>query len=177
MYHKYKCNVFTFPDVAMCAANKRRKKSDWGIGEKKRSQRAKLELHSLSDKSLIYVPAQVSDYTRSAITDLGGYTVCNLSLSNLWSRSILHIYNEECLFICITWQILGAQWLNQAEKPIEPVLLPGWNCNSLFSACLKKSLRSCQFIQHAAARNLRIIDKRDHITPVLASLLFGLPIQ
>ncbi|TWW80158.1 26S proteasome regulatory subunit 6B [Takifugu flavidus] len=43
-------------------------------------------------------------------------------------------------------------------------------CNSLLSGCPNNSLRSFQLIQNAAARVLTGIDKRDHITPVMASL-------
>ncbi|TWW56079.1 Nucleolar protein 4 [Takifugu flavidus] len=43
-------------------------------------------------------------------------------------------------------------------------------CNSLLSGCPNSSLRSLQLIQNAAARVLTGIDKRDHITPVMASL-------
>uniref|UniRef100_A0A674PCY9 Reverse transcriptase domain-containing protein n=1 Tax=Takifugu rubripes TaxID=31033 RepID=A0A674PCY9_TAKRU len=43
-------------------------------------------------------------------------------------------------------------------------------CNSLLSGCPNNSLRSLQLIQNAAARVLTGIDKRDHISPVLASL-------
>uniref|UniRef100_A0A674PHN9 Reverse transcriptase domain-containing protein n=1 Tax=Takifugu rubripes TaxID=31033 RepID=A0A674PHN9_TAKRU len=42
--------------------------------------------------------------------------------------------------------------------------------NSLLSGCPNNSLRSLQLIQNAAARVLTGIDKRDHITPVMASL-------
>ncbi|TWW55907.1 hypothetical protein D4764_09G0009570 [Takifugu flavidus] len=43
-------------------------------------------------------------------------------------------------------------------------------CNSLLSGCPNNSSRSLQLIQNAAARVLTGIDKRDHITPVMASL-------
>ncbi|TWW54029.1 hypothetical protein D4764_0190140 [Takifugu flavidus] len=43
-------------------------------------------------------------------------------------------------------------------------------CNSLLSGCPNNSLRSLQLIQNAAARVLTGIDKRDHISPVMASL-------
>uniref|UniRef100_A0A674PEA0 Reverse transcriptase domain-containing protein n=1 Tax=Takifugu rubripes TaxID=31033 RepID=A0A674PEA0_TAKRU len=43
-------------------------------------------------------------------------------------------------------------------------------CNSLLSGCPNNCLRSPQLIQNAAARVLTGIDKRDHITPVMASL-------
>ncbi|TWW71963.1 hypothetical protein D4764_16G0004600 [Takifugu flavidus] len=43
-------------------------------------------------------------------------------------------------------------------------------CNSLLSGCPNNSLRSLQLIKNAAARVLTGIDKRDHITPAMASL-------
>ncbi|TWW67305.1 hypothetical protein D4764_02G0003460 [Takifugu flavidus] len=41
---------------------------------------------------------------------------------------------------------------------------------SILDGCPNNSLRSLQLIQNAAARVLTGIDKRDHITPVMASL-------
>ena len=49
-------------------------------------------------------------------------------------------------------------------------------CNSLLSGCPNSSLKNLQLIQNAAARALTGISKRDHITPVLASLHW-LPIK
>ena len=43
-------------------------------------------------------------------------------------------------------------------------------CNALLAGCPKSSLNSLQLIQNAAARVLTGIRKRDHISPVLASL-------
>ncbi|XP_025758871.1 uncharacterized protein LOC112843875, partial [Oreochromis niloticus] len=43
-------------------------------------------------------------------------------------------------------------------------------CNSLLSGCPKNSLKSLQLIQNAAARVLTGTRKREHISPVLASL-------
>ena len=43
-------------------------------------------------------------------------------------------------------------------------------CNSILSGCTNKLLKSLQLIQNAAAHVLTGTKKRDHITPVLASL-------
>lgn len=43
-------------------------------------------------------------------------------------------------------------------------------CNSLLSGCSNKSLKSLQLVQNAAARVLTKTRRRDHISPVLASL-------
>uniref|UniRef100_A0A3Q3JNC3 Reverse transcriptase domain-containing protein n=1 Tax=Monopterus albus TaxID=43700 RepID=A0A3Q3JNC3_MONAL len=43
-------------------------------------------------------------------------------------------------------------------------------CNSLLSGCPNNSLKSLQLIQNAAARVLTGTSKRDHISPILASL-------
>ncbi|TWW80159.1 hypothetical protein D4764_10G0011890 [Takifugu flavidus] len=60
---------------------------------------------------------------------------------------------------------------HDAEKLIQAFVTSKLDyCNSLLSGCPNNSLRSLQLIQNAAARVLTGIDKRDHITPVMASL-------
>uniref|UniRef100_A0A8C5G3G3 Reverse transcriptase domain-containing protein n=1 Tax=Gouania willdenowi TaxID=441366 RepID=A0A8C5G3G3_GOUWI len=49
-------------------------------------------------------------------------------------------------------------------------------CNSLLAGCPSKSLKTLQLVQNAAARVLTKTRRRDHITPVLASLHW-LPIK
>ena len=49
-------------------------------------------------------------------------------------------------------------------------------CNALLAACPKSSLKSLQLVQNAAARLLTGTGRREHITPVLASLHW-LPVE
>ena len=61
--------------------------------------------------------------------------------------------------------------LKDAEKIIHAFVTSRLDyCNSLLSGCSKKSLKPLQLVQNAAARVLTGTKKRDHITPVLASL-------
>lgn len=49
-------------------------------------------------------------------------------------------------------------------------------CNAIVAGCTNNSIKILQLIQNAAARDLTGAAKRDHIAPVLASLLW-LPLQ
>ncbi|XP_071329025.1 uncharacterized protein [Trachinotus anak] len=61
--------------------------------------------------------------------------------------------------------------LKEAEKLVHAFVTPRLDyCNSLLSGCPKNSVKSLQLIQNAAARVLTGTRKRDHISPVLASL-------
>nr|XP_033938439.1 uncharacterized protein LOC117446386 [Pseudochaenichthys georgianus] len=66
---------------------------------------------------------------------------------------------------------------NDAEKLVHAFVTSRLDyCNSLLSGSNKKSIKSLQLIQNAAARVLTRVRKRDHITPVLAALHW-LPIE
>ncbi|TWW55902.1 hypothetical protein D4764_09G0009520 [Takifugu flavidus] len=68
-------------------------------------------------------------------------------------------------------------WHSLTPYVKEPIVASkDWRCGCggvyhlTYHGCPNNSLRSLQLIQNAAARVLTGIDKRDHITPVLASL-------
>ena len=67
------------------------------------------------------------------------------------------------------WHILSQE---DAEKLVNAFVTSRLdNCNSLFSGCLNKILRTLQLTKNAAAHILTRFNIRDHISPTLASLL------
>ncbi|TWW62345.1 hypothetical protein D4764_04G0009920 [Takifugu flavidus] len=102
-----------------------------------------------------------------SVRNLGVTFDQNLSFNShikLVSRSaFFHLRNISKIRKLLTWP--------DAEKLIHAFVTSRLDyCNSLLSGCPNDSLRGLQLIQNAAARVLTGIDKRDHITPVMASL-------
>ena len=109
----------------------------------------------------------------STVKSLGVQIDQNLSLDNhikLTCRSAFyHLRNIKAIR-----NILSQ---NDAEKLIHAFVTSRLDyCNSLMSGCPMRSLNGLQLVQNAAARVLTRTRRRDHITPVLASLHW-LPIK
>ena len=78
--------------------------------------------------------------------------------------------NDYWSFLCFHCDS-SAHQKNDAEKLVHAFLTSRLDyCNSLLSGCLNTSLKTLQLVQNAAACVLTKTRKRDHITPILASL-------
>lgn len=136
-----------------------------------------------SDKTEVIVlgPERLRNQLSSDIVNLDGITLA----SSTTVRSLGVIFDQDLSFKYQIKQISRTaffhlrnivkirQILSQrdAEKLIHAFVTSRLDyCNSLLSGCSNKSIRTLQLIQNAAARVLTKTRKRDHISPVLASL-------
>ncbi|XP_029297016.1 uncharacterized protein LOC115014371, partial [Cottoperca gobio] len=116
--------------------------------------------------------------------DIEGLDGINLA-SSTTVRNLGVIFDQDLSFNCHIKQISRTAFFhlrniakirhilsqNDAEKLVHAFVTSRLDyCNSLLSGCPKKSLKTLQLIQNAAARVLTRTRKRDHITPVLAAL-------
>ncbi|MDF5005136.1 hypothetical protein P3575_24015, partial [Vibrio parahaemolyticus] len=136
-----------------------------------------------SDKTEVIVlgPKQLRDSLSDDIVSLDGIalasatTVRNLGVTfdqDLSFNSHLKQTSRTAFFnLCNMAKIRPILTRKDAEKLVHAFVTSRLDyCNSLLSGSSSKSLKTLQLIQNAAARVLTGTKKRDHISPVLASL-------
>ena len=102
-------------------------------------------------------------------------TVRNLGVifdPDLLFNSHLKLISRTAFFhLCNISKISQVLSQKDAEKLVHTFVTSRLDyCNSLLSGSSRKSLKTLQLVQNAAARVLTRTKKREHITPVLASL-------
>ncbi|XP_068184064.1 uncharacterized protein [Antennarius striatus] len=140
-------------------------------------------LHLNSDKTevVVLVPKTVRDVVPSDVITLDGITF----EAKTTARNLGVIFDQDLSFNTHIKQVSRTAFFHlrniakirhilkrsDAEKLIHAFITSRLDyCNALFSGCPKKSLKSLQIIQNAAAPVLTRTSARDHISPVLASL-------
>uniref|UniRef100_A0A8P4KLV1 Reverse transcriptase domain-containing protein n=1 Tax=Dicentrarchus labrax TaxID=13489 RepID=A0A8P4KLV1_DICLA len=146
-----------------------------------------LMLNSEKNKILVLGPKNLRDSLSKDIVTLDGITLA----SSTTVRNLGVIFDQDLSFNSHMKQTSRTAFFHlrnitkirhilsqtDAEKQIHAFVTSRLDyCNSLLSGCPNKSIKTLQLIQNAAARVLTGTRKRDHISPVLASLLW-LPVK
>ncbi|TWW78147.1 putative RNA-directed DNA polymerase from transposon X-element [Takifugu flavidus] len=131
-----------------------------------------LLLNSGKTEVMVFGPEPLRDRLDHMITLDGISLTSSLSVRNHGVTFDQNLsFNSHIKLVSNMTKIRKLLTRHDAEKLIHAFVTSRLDyCNSLLSGCPNNSLRSLQLIQNAAARVLTGIDKRDHITPVLASL-------
>ena len=145
-----------------------------------------LMLNSEKTKILVLGPKNLRDSMSTHIATLDGITLA----SSTTVRNLGVIFDQDLSFNSHIKQTSRTAFFHlrnitkicilsktDAEKLIHAFVISRLDyCNSLLSGCPNKSIKTLHLIQNAAARVLTETRKRDHISPVLASLHW-LPVQ
>ena len=146
-----------------------------------------LMLNSEKNKILVLGPKNLRDSISIDIATLDGITLA----SSTTVRNLGVIFDQDLSFNSHIEQTSRTAFFHlhnitkirlilsktDAEKLIHTFVTSRLDyCNSLLLGCPNKSIKTLQLIQNAAARVLTGTRKRDHISPVLASLHW-LPVQ
>ncbi|XP_034015853.1 uncharacterized protein LOC117501131, partial [Thalassophryne amazonica] len=136
-----------------------------------------------SDKTEVIVlgPTNLRNMVSNQILTLDGITLTSSNtVRNLgvifdqdmsFKAHIKQICRTAFLHLCNISKIRKVLSQSDAEKLIHAFISSRLDyCNSLLSGCPKSSLKSLQLIQNAAARVLMGTRRREHISPILASL-------
>ena len=109
----------------------------------------------------------ISLASRTTVRNLGVIFDQNL----LFDAHIKHVSRTAFFNLRNIVKIRNILSQSDAEKPVHAFVTSRLDyCNSLFLGCPTYSLKSLQLIQNAAARVLMRTNRRDHISPILASL-------
>ena len=113
--------------------------------------------------------------TLDGITLNSGPTARNLGVifdqDLSFSSHIKHVTRTAFFHLRSIAKIRNILSQSDAEKLVHAFITSRLDyCNSLLSGCPKTSLKSLQLVQNAAARVLTRVNKREHISPILASL-------
>ena len=140
-----------------------------------------LLLNSDKTEVIVFGPKHLRDTLSNDIATLDGITLA----SSTTVRNLGVIFDQEMTFNSHIKQISKTAFFhlrniakirrilsqNDAEKLVHAFVTSRLDyCNSLLAGCSKKSLKTLQLVQNAAARVLTRTRKRDHISPILASL-------
>uniref|UniRef100_A0A3P8RUL5 Reverse transcriptase domain-containing protein n=1 Tax=Amphiprion percula TaxID=161767 RepID=A0A3P8RUL5_AMPPE len=140
-----------------------------------------LLLNSDKTEVIVFGPKHLRELLSKHIVTLDGITLTfSTTVRNLgiifdqdmsFNSHIKQICRTSFFHLRNTVKIRNILSQSDAEKLIHAFVTSRLDyCNSLLSGCPKSSLRHLQLIQNAAARVLTGVNKRDHISPILASL-------
>ena len=140
-----------------------------------------LLLNSDQTEVIVLGPENLRNMVSKQILTLDGITLASSNaVRNLgvifdqdmsFNAHIKQICKTDFFHLCNISKVRNILSQSDAEKLVHAFITSRLDyCNSLLSGSPKNSLRSLQLIQNAAARVLTGTRKREHISPVLASL-------
>ncbi|XP_051799606.1 uncharacterized protein LOC127532288 [Acanthochromis polyacanthus] len=140
-----------------------------------------LLLNSDKTEVIVFGPKHLRNSLSKQIVTLDGITLA----SSTTVRNLGVIFDQDMSFNSHIKQVCRTSFFHlrnivkirnilsqsDAEKLVHAFVTSRLDyCNSLLSGCPNSSLKHLQLIQNAAARVLTGVSKRDHISPILASL-------
>ena len=140
-----------------------------------------LLLNSDKTEVIVFGPKHLRNTLSNDLANLDGITLA----SSTTVRNLGVIFDQDMSFNSHIKQISRTAFFHlrniskirhilsqqDAEKIIHAFVTSRLDyCNSLLSGCPNRSIKTLQLVQNAAARVLTKTKKRDHISPILASL-------
>ena len=140
-----------------------------------------LLLNSDKTEVIVFGPKHLRDAFLNQIVTIDGVTLSSsTTVKNLgvtmdqdlsFSSHIRHVTKTAFFHLRSIAKIRNILSQSDAEKLVHAFITSRLDyCNSLLSGCPKSSIKSLQLVQNAAAGVLTGINRKEHISPVLASL-------